>query len=1049
MTTLSNKAKHQSELDTLLDHNPARGLQWARLRYSSASRRTDARGRADAQLALIHALNVCGECSAAFALTEEAATQFQALDDSEALARVWLQAALAKTHLGETSAAAAWLEQAGPLLAQLPKTNPTVLQCHWMRARILRQQGEYADALKLFKRLHSQLCKQGAILDAARVLREIGHTHSRMNVPRALAPLEQARQIFSAHHCPAQVAHCDYFLAQAYLDLHRYGEAKQKLTAARRTFQRYSLRLFMALCDLDLGYLAAEVEQFDTALEHAKRARAAFQKAGAVGEVASCDVNIGDALLGLNRYEQALASLKDTAQKALKAGYPIRTAVCFENMGKIYERQGHYTAAFEAYHRALDIFYKAKAMERVVETQLPLGRLYFLLGDHARAHAYFNRARRVSLRHTLNAALAECELGRAHLFAAERQTERARRAARAARKISVKYRQAAQIAVCDRLLAQLETNPRRARTRLLSAQQRFAENKLVIDAALCELALGELELSWGEWRKAKRAFKKASRVLAAGFPDQRWRIHFGLGRAAEGEHKTAGAKRLYLQAAHDLAQLRGNLGVEELSNTVFGVRRAALDTALAFMVRHTFTGDTLTLTEAAKAQAFLHALAARSWRTTKRNAAHVQALAQRELVLRGELERARGKLLTSARPQAGAPLRTAAAGALANLTAREREHEQIAHRLCISQHGLSGVPALGPFDLDAFRAAARARWGDAWSALDYYLANGCLYILWVTADAVQLFSGAWTARDRWMLHQCASTQPDQRQRVYGNTMHGFTPPVTAQASLQHLAQRLVPEELLREKGPQTLLISPHGILHQLPFHALLHGDVPLLERFGFAYMPSLEAFTQLSASSSPTPSRRLLCGLEDFGARAETLKHTPRELRALNKLSPQDSTVMWQSQATRAQLLEWNRQGTLAQYNLLHFATHARIEPGAPYTSHILLADEPLIVLDVMDLQLNARLVTLSACSSAIGKGGSGDEWLGLTRAFFYAGARAIVASLWAVQDESTSRLMTQFYKNLDAGNSIAGALREAQLHLHRKGYAAYQWAPFKAVGLV
>ncbi len=92
-------------------------------------------------------------------------------------------------------------------------------------------------------------------------------------------------------------------------------------------------------------------------------------------------------------------------------------------------------------------------------------------------------------------------------------------------------------------------------------------------------------------------------------------------------------------------------------------------------------------------------------------------------------------------------------------------------------------------------------------------------------------------------------------------------------------------------------------------------------------------------------------------------------------------------------------------------------------------------------------LVILSACSSVLGADGSGDDLLGLASAFFYAGARSLVASLWPVEDESTAQFMLQLHRNPRKGEGVAEALRGAQLDMRRAGLAPFYWAPFVAVG--
>jgi len=97
---------------------------------------------------------------------------------------------------------------------------------------------------------------------------------------------------------------------------------------------------------------------------------------------------------------------------------------------------------------------------------------------------------------------------------------------------------------------------------------------------------------------------------------------------------------------------------------------------------------------------------------------------------------------------------------------------------------------------------------------------------------------------------------------------------------------------------------------------------------------------------------------------------------------------------------------------------------------------------EVFEHDLSASLVVLSACNSALGELTSGNELMGLTRSFLYAGAPSIVASLWTVDDRSTSYLMQQFYRNL-ATMSKADALREAKLATMKEYPDPFHWAAF------
>jgi CHAT domain-containing protein len=139
------------------------------------------------------------------------------------------------------------------------------------------------------------------------------------------------------------------------------------------------------------------------------------------------------------------------------------------------------------------------------------------------------------------------------------------------------------------------------------------------------------------------------------------------------------------------------------------------------------------------------------------------------------------------------------------------------------------------------------------------------------------------------------------------------------------------------------------------------------------------------------------------------------------------------------------------RFRQLHFATHGRFDAARPLDSGLLLApdarhDGVLRVDEIFNLQLRADLVTLSACETGLGHVGSGDDVIGLSRGFLYAGARSIVASLWSVDDRATGALMTSFYAHLEAGDRRE-ALRRAQLDTRSRWAHPYYWAAFQLVG--
>jgi CHAT domain-containing protein len=149
----------------------------------------------------------------------------------------------------------------------------------------------------------------------------------------------------------------------------------------------------------------------------------------------------------------------------------------------------------------------------------------------------------------------------------------------------------------------------------------------------------------------------------------------------------------------------------------------------------------------------------------------------------------------------------------------------------------------------------------------------------------------------------------------------------------------------------------------------------------------------------------------------------------------------------------------LGQYQIVHFATHSLINNQHPELSGIVLSlvdeqgqpqDGFLRLYEVYNLKLEADLVVLSACQTALGKDIKGEGLVGLTRGFMFAGAPRVVASLWKVSDKATAELMKRFYqKMLKDGLRPAAALRDAQVSMlkERQWSAAYYWAGFVLQG--
>lgn len=246
---------------------------------------------------------------------------------------------------------------------------------------------------------------------------------------------------------------------------------------------------------------------------------------------------------------------------------------------------------------------------------------------------------------------------------------------------------------------------------------------------------------------------------------------------------------------------------------------------------------------------------------------------------------------------------------------------------------------------------------------------------------------------------------------------------------------------------KELLIVPHGVLHYLPFDALLSGNEYLLDRYSIRQLPSASVLQFLKGRQASPSAGVLALGNPDLGNPKYDLKCAQDEAEAIAKDFPQ-AKVLVRKDATKTAF------ETLGpQFAYLHFATHGQFDPDKPLNSGLLLAKDAksngfLSLGDLYSLRLHADLVTLSACETGLGKVSTGDDVVGLTRGFLYAGSNTIVASLWEVDDQATSYLMEEFYANLKKGNKRE-ALRQAQLATKKKYEHPYYWAAFELTGRI
>jgi CHAT domain-containing protein len=162
-----------------------------------------------------------------------------------------------------------------------------------------------------------------------------------------------------------------------------------------------------------------------------------------------------------------------------------------------------------------------------------------------------------------------------------------------------------------------------------------------------------------------------------------------------------------------------------------------------------------------------------------------------------------------------------------------------------------------------------------------------------------------------------------------------------------------------------------------------------------------------------------------------------------------ESRALFASRASEASF----KRLDLSPYGVIHFATHAVVNAGHASRSAILLVpgdpreDGLLQPREIAKLNLDGKLVVLSACSSADGRELRGEGALSLARSFLGSGARAVIGTIWPVRDSEAATLAEHFYLHLARGATVAASLAGAQRELSVAGAPPAAWAGFVLVG--
>ena len=502
-----------------------------------------------------------------------------------------------------------------------------------------------------------------------------------------------------------------------------------------------------------------------------------------------------------------------------------------------------------------------------------------------------------------------------------------------------------------------------------------------------------------------------------------WLILYDRGRIAQDEGRLPEAIGFYRRAIEIIEQQRSTIQTEANKIGFVGDKQDLYGHIIEALVKSGDAAGAFDYSERSKSRALVDLLAARPLDADGRALPEAAAALLRDLDA-GERE------LMAQTPVGAEQDRSALRGRVAAASAQLRAvAPELASLVTVAPWPLADVQrALGPDEtmieyhdsgaaLAAFvvdRASVRV------VLLDAAGLQGDIKALRAALDDVRMLGGPDAVR-----RQLASTYLPRAQALY---------------------KRLL-APLLAHVATPNLLIVAHGDLHYLPFGALHDGSRYVVERYGLRNLPSASVlrFLRPPGNGAGTPGSLLVFGNPDLGDSRFDLPGAENEARRVAETVPQAKMLLRRD----ASLAAFNSQAP--RYRLLHFASHGEFDAARPLHSGLLLSGASLeqgrlTAAALYGQRLAADLVTMSACETGLGMVAGGDDVVGLTRGFLYAGAGSVIASLWEVDDDATAALMIRLYGALDA-HGRRGALRRAQLETMRAYPHPFYWAAFYLTG--
>jgi CHAT domain-containing protein/tetratricopeptide (TPR) repeat protein len=845
----------------------------------------------------------------------------------------------------------------------------------------------------------------------------------------AVEQLDAAADAFIALGQPQHAASAQVPKVAALAMLGRHDDALACAEQALAQLDAAGDVLAAGKVEINLGSMLLRQDRYADAAAHYRRAAVRFARIGERRHSVMADIGLAGALSWQYQFDEALRIYERAQQRAQAHGLDNLVGVIHSSRGLMELRRGRHADALRWLEAALRDAEARGPPQRLADARAELADAYLALNLLPEAAAMYDaaidgcRANDAPIEQawaTAQLALALARMGR---------TQEALAPIAQARALFDAQGNAVGAAWLDVQAAALRLAAGDAHAALAladAAAAAFADAGMRGWRLDAQVLAGQAQAAAGD-AAAAQARLRAVLADAEGLPELQARALSALGALLRAAGDIRRARARYEQAAQAIEAQQAALHDDEFRTAYASDKQSAFDalTELALDGEcEPSPAALLACMERARARSLALALA------RPQIAADHAAAAWREPL----------HWLQQQWQQAIAAGETARAAALQQRAAALEAEALAAHRRAQSARAAPQTPAraAAAFSL----AALQARLGAQEALVEYaWLADERLIAVVVRRDHIAhalLDARGLDERITQLRFQIDSLRFGGA--VLRSAAHAAQIEARARAHLRALHAQVWAPLVPALEGATQVIVVPHRALHYLPFCALDDGRQVLIERHAVTLAPSAALWCAGARAAPGRPGRALVLGV---GGAA--LPHVRAEVDAVAAALGPRAIALLDGDATLARM----RSALEAPVSVLHLACHGQFRADSPYFSSLALADGALTLRDAAALPLADAFVALSACETGMSRIAPGDELLGLVRGFLRAGAPAVMATLWTVDDAGTGTLMADFYRRLSTGQPPAHALRLAQLALRERRPHPYHWAPFALHGRV